>query len=117
MRLVSIKNKPELGWRYTIPETGHQRVAVTYAELLDGVVGEMKFRQIPVPSNIEDIIQNSICDQNGNVGCTEFGVGDFIRIFAQPIAKVIDKVAGTNLESCSGCAKRRANLNSIGRVR
>jgi hypothetical protein len=114
MRLVSNKEKPKYGWRYTVPETGHQHVADTYAQLVDSVVSEMKFRQVVVPSNIEDLIQNSICDQNGNVGCTEFGVGDFIRIFAQPIAKVIDKVAGTKLESCGGCAKRRAMLNSLG---
>ena len=114
MRLISNKEKPKYGWRYKVAETGHEHVADTYAQLVDSVVSEMNFRQLVVPSNIEDLIQNSICDQNGNEGCTEFGVGDFIRIFAQPIAKVIDKVAGTKLEGCSACAQRRAKMNSWG---
>ena len=39
------------------------------------------------------------------------GAGDVVKIVAQPIAKVIDAVAGTNLQTCGGCEQRRQSLN------
>lgn len=39
------------------------------------------------------------------------GLGDVVAAVAQPVAKVIDKAARTNLEGCAGCAKRRRALN------
>lgn len=39
------------------------------------------------------------------------GLGDIVYKVAQPIAKTIDKIAGTNIKGCSGCAKRRNKLN------
>lgn len=41
------------------------------------------------------------------------GAGDVVSIFAQPVAKAIDAVAGTNLQNCGGCKKRRQALNQI----
>lgn len=41
------------------------------------------------------------------------GVGDIIAKVTQPIAKVIDKVAGTKLENCKDCKKRQNTLNNI----
>ena len=41
------------------------------------------------------------------------GVGDLIHKVANPVAKVIDFVAGTNVQGCGGCAKRRENLNKM----
>jgi hypothetical protein len=32
---------------------------------------------------------------------------------AKPIARAIDRVAGTSLQNCAGCAKRRDFLNQI----
>lgn len=40
------------------------------------------------------------------------GLGDVVAMVAQPVARAIDRVAGTNIEHCSGCAKRRAALNA-----
>jgi hypothetical protein len=40
------------------------------------------------------------------------GLGDVIASVAQPIAKVIDAVAGTNVAGCGACAKRQAALNA-----
>lgn len=37
--------------------------------------------------------------------------GDALYAVAQPIAKGIDKVLGTNVQGCSGCKKMRENLN------
>jgi hypothetical protein len=39
------------------------------------------------------------------------GMGDAVEKLAQPIAKVIDKVLGTNVQGCGGCAKRKQWLN------
>jgi hypothetical protein len=39
------------------------------------------------------------------------GLGDVVERVAKPIARVIDRVAGTDIEHCEGCASRRAALN------
>ena len=41
------------------------------------------------------------------------GVGDLVKMVAQPIAKGIDAVAGTDLQNCSGCEQRRQALNKM----
>lgn len=42
-----------------------------------------------------------------------FGLGDAVHSIANPIAKAIDAVAGTNIQGCGGCAERRDALNRI----
>lgn len=39
------------------------------------------------------------------------GLGDRVERIAQPIARVIDKVAGTNIQGCGACQKRKEALN------
>lgn len=39
------------------------------------------------------------------------GLGDVVHLVAQPIARAIDHVAGTHLQDCVGCEKRREKLN------
>jgi hypothetical protein len=39
------------------------------------------------------------------------GLGDVVAIVAQPIARVIDSVTGTNIRKCGGCKDRQAALN------
>lgn len=39
------------------------------------------------------------------------GLGDRVEKIAQPIAKVIDRVAGTNIQECGSCKKRKEWLN------
>lgn len=39
------------------------------------------------------------------------GLGDIVAIFAKPIAKIIDAVAGTKIANCGGCGRRQAKLN------
>jgi hypothetical protein len=41
------------------------------------------------------------------------GLGDLVAKVAQPIAGMIDSVAGTNLKNCGGCKGRREALNKI----
>ena len=38
-------------------------------------------------------------------------LGDTIASIANPIAGVIDKVAGSNLAGCGGCSKMKKRLN------
>jgi len=39
------------------------------------------------------------------------GLGDRVERVAQPIARVIDRVAGTNIQGCGACQKRKEYLN------
>lgn len=39
------------------------------------------------------------------------GLGDVVAKVAQPIAKAVDAVAGTNLANCGGCKRRQQKLN------
>lgn len=44
---------------------------------------------------------------------TPVGLGDAVEVVAKPVAKAIDRVLGTNLEHCGGCARRKAKLNAL----
>jgi hypothetical protein len=39
------------------------------------------------------------------------GLGDVVAAVAKPVARAIDKVAGTDLKNCEGCKGRRERLN------
>lgn len=41
------------------------------------------------------------------------GLGDVVAIIAQPIAKAIDRVAGTNIRRCRACRRRRGKMNQL----
>lgn len=41
------------------------------------------------------------------------GLGDFVENLANPIARAIDTVAGTNISGCQGCQARKARLNRM----
>lgn len=41
------------------------------------------------------------------------GLGDAVETVAKPIAKAIDKIAGTDLEHCPSCERRKSFLNSL----
>ena len=45
--------------------------------------------------------------------CSNFGLGDAVAAIAQPIARAIDSVAGTNVQQCGGCKKRQEALNKL----
>lgn len=40
------------------------------------------------------------------------GLGDRIARFAQPTARIIDGIFGTNIQECEGCKKRQEDLNT-----
>lgn len=39
------------------------------------------------------------------------GLGDIVHAVANPVAKAIDYIAGTDLQNCGGCMERQATLN------
>lgn len=39
------------------------------------------------------------------------GLGDIVHKVAQPIAKVVDRLAGTNIQGCGACQRRKEYLN------
>ena len=41
------------------------------------------------------------------------GLGDAVAAVAQPIARAIDRIAGTDIQHCSGCQRRQQKMNSI----
>ncbi len=41
------------------------------------------------------------------------GVGDIVAKLAQPIARSIDRVLGTDIEHCGGCQRRKEKLNKL----
>ena len=41
------------------------------------------------------------------------GLGDAVAAVAQPIARAIDRVAGTKIQSCASCKRRRDALNQL----
>lgn len=40
------------------------------------------------------------------------GLGDIVALAAKPVVAVSDRVLGTDLAHCGGCASRRAALNA-----
>lgn len=58
------------------------------------------------------IIKHVIKDGSGKVVHSHVrGLGDAVAKVAKPIARVIDRVAGTNLENCKPCHERQDWLN------
>lgn len=41
----------------------------------------------------------------------QIGLGDLVASVAQPIARGIDSIFGTNIQNCGGCKKRQQTLN------
>ena len=39
------------------------------------------------------------------------GLGDVVHAVAEPLARVIDAVAGTHIQGCEGCGRRRDDWN------
>ncbi len=62
-----------------------------------------------------DEFEDNLCRNTPNCVCTEGirGAGDLVHMVLNPVAKVIDSIAGTNLQGCAGCAQRQDTLNKI----
>lgn len=93
-------------------ETKAAITANSFDELLYRVNHHRHLNGLTLHGNQEQMIHDQICDRIGPEYCESYGLGDAVHKIAQPIAKAIDAVAGTNIQGCGACAKRRANLNS-----
>jgi hypothetical protein len=100
------------GFVYTHTQTGASFQAITIPLLRDKVDAFVRANGF-VLNNEE--FEDNVCRNTPNCVCTEAirGLGDAIHVVLNPIAKVIDNVAGTNLQGCGGCAQRQASLNNL----
>lgn len=62
-----------------------------------------------------DDFDDNVCRNTPNIVCTDSlrGVGDALHVVLNPVAKLIDSVAGTNLQGCGGCRDRQQALNNL----
>lgn len=71
----------------------------------------MEFREQEVQAKVDDFMCRNGLAAAGNCRERIEGLGDLVHIALSPFAKLIDAVAGTNVQGCSGCASRRTQLN------
>lgn len=92
------------------PITGKELKMHYLHGLRDKVHAFAKANQFPYSET--EFIHNVCYHTPGDI-CSEKlrGLGDLIHVVAQPIAKAIDAVAGTDLQNCGGCAQRREQMN------
>jgi len=72
-------------------------------------------RFITLPSNFFDSNNNNCGEESKPIKEVIKGLGDVIeKLVAHPIAKTIDRVAGTHINNgCGGCNSRQNTLNKI----
>ena len=102
---------PPTGWVYTDPDTKVTIVGHSLDDLVKNVTYHRVDSNFPALENLEQMIQDQLCDVLGPSYCDEKGLGDYVHAVAQPIAKIIDMAVGTKIQGCGSCAQRRAALN------
>ena len=112
MRLKDTSIVPPIGFTYQDPDTKMVITGGYFEELVRNVTRHRAANNLKINENQEQMIHDQICDKLGPDHCESFGLGDAVHALAQPIARAIDMVAGTNIRGCGSCAKRRAMLNS-----
>lgn len=45
-------------------------------------------------------------------GTQKTGLGNIVAAVAQPVARTIDRILGTNVANCGGCKQMQTNLNN-----
>lgn len=100
------------GFQYCHVQTGAIFQAITVPLLRDRVDAYVRANGF-ILNNEE--FEDNICRNTPNCVCTEAvrGLGDIVHMVLNPIAKVIDHAAGTNLQGCGGCAQRQDTLNKL----
>lgn len=72
---------------------------------------------IEIPSDLDEIIEDQICQRQPESKCKYSGLGDRIAQGIHILAGAVDAVAGTELKKkakrCSTCGSRRQKLNKI----
>lgn len=101
------------GFVYSHAQTGASFKANTLGQLHEKVGLFLKANTQFTLNNEE--FEDNVCRNTPNCVCTEGirGAGDAIHMVLNPIAKVIDSLAGSNLQGCGGCFERQQELNKI----
>lgn len=63
-KLRPVTTHPHGGFSYTQEETGHHMSDRTFAGLLNKVIEHRKANNIPVPFNIDDIVESHVCSEH-----------------------------------------------------
>jgi len=111
MKLKNPFLRPPTGWVFTDYDLKETISGVNLPELIENINKARLDKNLAKLENAEQVIQDQLCDILGPSYCDEKGLGDYVHDIAQPIAKIIDSVANTNVQGCGGCAQRRAKLN------
>lgn len=102
---------PRSGWTFKDPINGVVSTAGDYRSLITVAANKRKINHVEV-GDIEQEVNVYLCQNNPPNFCQDArGVGDMVYAVAHPIAEGIDRVLGTNLANCTGCARRRTALN------
>ena len=112
MRLKDTGVVPPGGFFYEDPDTHFKITGADFEELVANVNRHRSMNGLPMNPDQTQMIHDQLCDRLGPGHCEGFGVGDAVHAIAEPIAKAIDRFAGTRIQGCGSCAKRRARLNS-----
>lgn len=101
------------GFHYKHPVTGTDFRANTLSQLHEKVGLFLKANTQFTLNNEE--FEDNVCRNTPNCVCTEGirGLGDVVHMVFNPIAQVVDSLAGTNLQGCGGCRDRQEALNKL----
>lgn len=85
------------------------RKKITSCEDTKGGCFKQVFKEEPEDQLID--VDSLTFEQLTGLKQNPVGLGDRVERIAQPIARVIDRVAGTNIQGCGACQKRKEYLN------
>jgi len=104
---------PPSGFVYQDEDTKQIISGGSFKELIIAVVQHRQQNGLDVDAKIVDAIHAYMCAMNNNGPYAKGtrGLGDLVHTVAQPIAWVIDKAFGTNVQGCWSCGGRRDALN------
>lgn len=116
------KNEPVVGgWFFELSDGTIIRAETSgLRPLVRKVEGYMDANSMPIPVNLEDLIEDQICTRQPKDKCRYTkGAGDKLSKVIHGVAGAIDSVIGTNLETrarrCGGCGRRRSKMNQLSR--
>ena len=66
-KLIPTSIVPSGGYTYTQEETGHKLMADSFTQLVTRVIAHRKANNLPIPFNIEDVVEEDLCAQRGEL--------------------------------------------------
>ena len=112
--MIKIKHEsttPKGGWTYVHPVSGHTLNNACIWVLRDFVEAHCKANGYAFS---EEEFRENVCAHSPKAECyRQNELGDYVAMVAQPVARIIDAVARTNVEGCKGCQKRKEKLNAL----